>query len=250
MTTGGLPPIKSADRTVELLELLAAIPDRRTLVELARDLSIPKSSLHGLLRTLVHRGWVETDTAGLRYGLGVRALRTGTAYLRIDRAVRRLTQVIDALHRHLDTTVQLGRLVDGQMVCLLSRDTANAPAALRPGWPTPAHTTAMGRAVLARAAVDDRTLTQLLPAATTLPDDQLTALHDELRRTRERGHAVDWAAPAPNGHCGIAVPAPAKLGPLDAIGVSIADRRLTAARADELVTATIAAINTGLTGRP
>lgn len=59
-------PVKSADRTLEVLESLAAAPARRTLAELARELGVPKSSLHGLLRTMTRRGWVEADPTGTR----------------------------------------------------------------------------------------------------------------------------------------------------------------------------------------
>ena len=61
--------VKSADRTLEVLEALAGSPERRGLGELARDLGIPKSSLHGLLRTMMQRGWVETDASGARFAV-------------------------------------------------------------------------------------------------------------------------------------------------------------------------------------
>ena len=44
--------VKSADRTVELLEVLSASDRRLTLTELHRELSYPKSSLYMLLQTL------------------------------------------------------------------------------------------------------------------------------------------------------------------------------------------------------
>ena len=84
---GRRPPVKSADRTLEVLEALAARRARAALVELARELDIPKSSLHGILRTMAQRGWVETDATGTRFGLGVRALQVGAAYLDADDAV-------------------------------------------------------------------------------------------------------------------------------------------------------------------
>ncbi len=56
--------VKSADRTIELLELLAGYSEPLTLSEIHRELSYPKSSLFVLLRTLVARGWVETDRRG------------------------------------------------------------------------------------------------------------------------------------------------------------------------------------------
>ena len=50
--------VKSAYRTLQLLELLADTPGRLTLADLQRHLGVPKSSLHGLLQTLAARaGW-------------------------------------------------------------------------------------------------------------------------------------------------------------------------------------------------
>src|SRR4051794_23307195 len=69
--------VKSADRTVELLELLAGYSEPLTLSEIHRELAYPKSSLFVLLRTLVARGWVETDRRGTGYSIGVRALLVG-----------------------------------------------------------------------------------------------------------------------------------------------------------------------------
>ncbi|WP_410813904.1 IclR family transcriptional regulator [Micromonospora sp. 067-2] len=236
MTTGGAPRVKSADRTVELLELLAVSPERRTLVDIARDLDIPKSSMHGLLRTLVRRGWVETDSAGLRYGLGVQALRIGTAYLRTDRSVRRLTPVVDRLHRELGATVQLGRLTGDQVICLVSREKAEATPSVGAGLYAPAHATALGRAVLARITLGS-------PPAETPPNGPSP---DDLAQTRARGYAVDWVPVGTASCCSVAVAAPPKLGPHDAIAVSVAVRRLTAPRARDIAEAIMSAVAAGL----
>ena len=47
--------VKSADRTLEILETLADTPHRPGLTELAHQLGIPKSSLHAILRTFHFR---------------------------------------------------------------------------------------------------------------------------------------------------------------------------------------------------
>jgi IclR helix-turn-helix domain len=73
--------VKSAERTVELLELLSTAGRRLTLTELYRELSYPKSSLFMLLQTLVARGWVDTDPDRAVYGIGARALLVGTPHL-------------------------------------------------------------------------------------------------------------------------------------------------------------------------
>ena len=53
--------VKSAVRTVELLEYLAARPDDPArLREISDALDMPRSSAHALLRTLVAQGWVRS----------------------------------------------------------------------------------------------------------------------------------------------------------------------------------------------
>src|SRR3954467_11571364 len=63
-------PVKSAERTVKILETLAASPNRLTLSELQERMGYPRSSLHALVRTLRELKWVEADESGspLRVG--------------------------------------------------------------------------------------------------------------------------------------------------------------------------------------
>src|SRR5947209_7144084 len=76
--------VKSARRAVELLEAFGADHAWLSLSELHTRTGIPRSSLHGLLRTLRDVGWIEADEAGTRFRLGVKALICGTAYLDRD----------------------------------------------------------------------------------------------------------------------------------------------------------------------
>src|SRR6476646_4743073 len=71
---GGIREVKSAARTVELLELLAARGNQPTrLRELSEALGAPRSSIYALLRTLVDRRWVRTDATGTLYSIGIHA---------------------------------------------------------------------------------------------------------------------------------------------------------------------------------
>ena len=56
--------VKSASRVLDLLEIFAAAPSPLGVSELARRLSIPKSSVSALLRTLLLRGYLERDQHG------------------------------------------------------------------------------------------------------------------------------------------------------------------------------------------
>src|SRR5262247_1527598 len=135
--------VKSADRTLEVLEALAAAPRRQSLVELCAALDIPRSSLHGLLRTCTARGWVEADETGTRFGIGLRALRVGASYVDTDDEIQRLQPVLDRLSAQFGETVHLGRL-DGCDVVYLAKRESTHPLRLFSaiGRRLPAHATA------------------------------------------------------------------------------------------------------------
>src|SRR5262245_53013415 len=68
----GAAIVKSADRTIDLLEYLAQMPEPPTFGQIASELRIPKSSLSQLLANLVARGYVSLDHDKSVYALGDR----------------------------------------------------------------------------------------------------------------------------------------------------------------------------------
>lgn len=67
------PTVKSAYRVLDVLELLAGLPHGIRVNQLARALSMPKSSASALLGTLALRGYVEAAGDGYRLADGYRA---------------------------------------------------------------------------------------------------------------------------------------------------------------------------------
>jgi DNA-binding IclR family transcriptional regulator len=220
------PPVKSADRTLEVLEVLAASPTRRSLVELSRALDIPKSSLHGILRTMARRGWVETDPTGTRFGLGVRALEVGAAYLDADNAVGLVSGVLDDLARQFGEAVHLGRLDGPDVVYLAKRESVHRLRLYSAiGRKLPAHATALGKALLARCPDPDAQLLWPLPRLTSRTIADRDALHAELHQTRARGYAVDREENTEGIVC-FAIAVPFADPPTDAISISVPAARI------------------------
>ncbi|MFA9446384.1 IclR family transcriptional regulator [Egicoccus sp. AB-alg6-2] len=187
-------PVKSSERTLEILEHLAAVGERRTLGELSRDLGIPKSSLHAILRTMQEMGWIRTDPSGLRFGLGVRALLVGASYVDSDDVVALTADTLDALAEEVGETVHLGRL-DGADVVYLAKRESKHPLRLfsAVGRRLPAHATALGKAVLSMQ--DPAAVRVMLPdhlralTPNTIVDHE--RLREELAAIRARGYAID-----------------------------------------------------------
>jgi DNA-binding IclR family transcriptional regulator len=187
--------VKSAVRTVELLEYLAARPDDPArLREISVALDMPRSSAHALLRTLVAQGWVRCDPSGTLYGIGIRALLVGTSYLDSDPYLPLITPFLDELRQDLDETFHLGRLDGTDVVYLATRESKQyTRAANRVGRRLPAYTTALGKSLLAERFDADRDehVPGALRALTSNTVVDRTVLDEVLDEVRVRGYAAD-----------------------------------------------------------
>lgn len=229
--------VKSADRTIVLLEVLANSPHPMTLTELQEAMDVPKSSLYMLLQTLVGRGWLYGDTRLGTYGIGVRALLAGTSYLDHDRAVQVAAPVITELRGQINETVHLARLDGSDVVYLASRESQHHLRVIsRVGRRVPAYATSLGKALL--AARSDAEVDALLPAkfAQLTPNTvrDARALHKQLAEFRSLGYAYEREENTP-GLCCFAVALPYRTPAVDAISASVPIARLDKKHEQEVV---------------
>ena len=229
-------PVKSAARVLEVLEALAT-DGPLTLRDLATLLQVPKSSMHALLRTMQWRGWLETDATGTLYGLGVRSLLAGSAYVDSDAVVRQTAPALDQLAQQTGETVHLGRLEGGDVVYLAKRESTH-PLRLfsSVGRRLPAHSVALGKALLAEMTPDAALacLPAQLPAMTPKTITDPARLLDDLDQIRRVGYAVDDEESASDLRCfGVALRQ--RAGTRDAISISVPVVRLDERREQEIV---------------
>ncbi|WP_084104887.1 IclR family transcriptional regulator [Demequina sp. NBRC 110056] len=229
-------PVKSADRALDVLEYLSA-HSSAGLVELTRSLGIPKSSLHSILRTLEHRGWIEADASRSEFHLGMNALLTGASYVDQDFIVTRTAEALDSLAAKTGETVHLGRLEGDDVVYLAKRESRHPLRMFSAiGRRLPAHATALGKAMLAEMD-DDRVLETLRAPLDELTEHTITspaAVVASLAEVRARGYAVDDQEAALGLRC-FAVTLPFSSPSRDAISFSVPYARLDAAREEEMI---------------
>ena len=225
----GVRGVKSAARTVALLELLAGRGERPSrLDQLAEELDVPRSSMYQLLQTLVDCGWVRTDVTGSLYGIGIRALLTGTSYLDGDRRIRVVRPYLDEASDALGETIHMARLDGPDVVYLATRESHEYLRTIsRVGRRVPAHAGALGKALLAERP----------DAELPLPEGPLTALTPnthttratlvvDLARIRERGYSIDHEETVP-GIAGFGFALRYASPATDAISCSVPVARLT-----------------------
>jgi DNA-binding IclR family transcriptional regulator len=196
-------PVKSAERAIRILEVLAASPELLTLPELQERLGYPRSSLYALVRTLRDLGWIESDSSGSSFGIGPDALCSGSAYLDRDPATTYVAKTLDALVRDVKHSAHYARRDGSSVLYLASRDYDDGVyCAYQVGRRRPAHMTSLGKALLAeltRAEVD-ALLPERLVAATENTVTDRGELHRQLEQTRSRG----WSLEREEGVLGIA----------------------------------------------
>jgi DNA-binding IclR family transcriptional regulator len=232
--------VKSAVRTVELLEYLAARQDRPARIrEISAALDMPRSSAHALLRTLMAQGWVRSDDSGTLYGIGIRALLVGTSYLDSDPYLPMITPFLEDLRQELDETFHVGRLDGPDVVYLATRESRQYQrTASRVGRRLPAYTTALGKALLAErfgADRDHHIPTDLAPITPHTVTDR-AELEEALETARVRGYATDDQENTAGLRC-FAVALRYTTPAQDAISASIPIARLTAEREREVIEA-------------
>jgi DNA-binding IclR family transcriptional regulator len=201
--------VKSAERVLDIIELLARERSGLSFTALLRTLQLPKSSLHELLGVLVRRGYVTLSPETRSYTLGLRVWESGQAYLRQHDLASEARPIMDEIVRTLNETVQLAVLDGVENVYLAI---VNCTHALRlqseVGKRLPAYATGLGKVLLAHLDSDEldrrlasQTLSQFTPnTLATLP-----ALLGQLALVRQLGFAVDNQEYTPGLRC-VAVP--------------------------------------------
>jgi DNA-binding IclR family transcriptional regulator len=186
--------VKSAVRTLKILEALAAADDHVSFTQLQRLLGIPKSSLHSLLATMTSCEWVSTDARGTGFALGPRARRTLPAAPVSDAVIELSDDLLEDLRDRLGETIHLAVLDGADILYLASKFSRHALGVrFHPGRRLGAYYTALGKAMLAEcppAELDGH----LPPEFVALTPNTLTsraALSRDLEATRVRGYAID-----------------------------------------------------------
>jgi len=216
--------VKSAERALTILELFSRPGQALTFTQVAELLGYPRSSLHGLLRTLTDRGWLRLDPATRRFSLGLRAWETGVAYRPAVELQRTATPVLDELHEELDGAVHVVVLDDADAVAVASSGAAA-------GGRLVAASGACGQILLAH--LDRTRREQCLGRHDGAVDD----LHAELERVRDQGFA-EGDSPVHDGHRTIAVPLRNRSGDVvAAIAVTAEPSRLQGAGRDQALDA-------------
>jgi len=145
--TGGRSTSTGVHATLIVLDTLATAPGPMQLSDLARELTVPKSTIHRICAVLVERGWVVRNDDGA-YALGIRALRLGSRSNDLPIVTAFRTVAAEFLTRH-DEMLALA-VLDGEESLFIAIEETSQPVRLvtHIGSKTPAFASASGRVIL------------------------------------------------------------------------------------------------------
>jgi len=187
--------IGSVQKALDILNTFDVQKSELSLTDLSVLLSMNKSTLFSLLRTLERNGYVIQNPHTKRYRLGTRLLERAALVVNYADVGRVAPPFLDELRDKVGENVHLGVLNDGEVVYLYrAQGLESLSVNSRPGMRAPAHCTAMGKAMLAflpdveQASIIARHgLSARTPHTITDP----VLLQQHLQEIRQQGYAVD-----------------------------------------------------------
>jgi DNA-binding IclR family transcriptional regulator len=195
--------VPAATRTLRILRFLASQPGPVPADRIAQAVGMPRSSVYHLLNAMIAEGFVVHVGDERGYGLGLAAFEVGTGFARqepLQRVARRpLAELSTQIRQTAHLAVMHGRDV---MYVIEQRYPGRRMLVTDVGVRLPAHLTASGRAIL--ASLPKSQLRALFPDSASFVNRtgagprSLTALHEVLARTRDRGYAVEDGEVSPD----------------------------------------------------
>ncbi len=192
-------PVSVVDRISLVLEALSTGP--MTLAKVTARTGLPRSSAHRLLEQLANAGWLARSPEQT-YELGVKAYEMGQAALNQNRLLHHARPLMHAFAHRSGFTVQLGVVDRGDTVYLAKvngRTSGSTPTAV--GQRVPAHSTALGKAIMAYSAVSSNLSPDRARNGSAATPSARSRFDDEMAQVRDRGVAFDRGEAFPGTAC-------------------------------------------------
>lgn len=181
----------TVEKAVELLFHLHSVAKPCGVSDLARQLSMPKSSVHRLLNSLSSRALVEQDADG-RYKPGVGLVALGLGVIEREPLVIAARPVLEASSRALGETLFVVAARAGRLVVLDKVEgTGVLRAAPNVGSTLPVHATAAGKLYLAHAPELVEAPSDSLPSFTERTSNTARKLQREVAQAKRDGYAFN-----------------------------------------------------------
>lgn len=187
--------IQSVERALKILECFTGNISEIGITDIAAAMGLGKSTVFGLVNTLVQEGYLEQNPENKRYRLGLKLFELGCIVQnRMD--MREIARpYLKKLSEHFKMTVHMGLYKDQEVVYIDKMDAPDTRIVYsQVGKRAPMYCTGIGKAVLAQLEKEDADLIlkrQEKEALTPYTKTEETDISEELERIRQKGYATD-----------------------------------------------------------
>jgi DNA-binding IclR family transcriptional regulator len=179
------------------------------VAEIARTLSIPRSTAYGIVKLLCNARYLERFSDGSKLFLGSKLLELGTAYRSKIDLLKAGAPIVQELRDATGETVQLS-ILDGEMLLVLMKEEGRHPVRIisRVGSRVPVNWAAGGRLIV--SDLKDAELRHLLrqsvrASPTGKASLDIEALIRQVRKARQQGYCTELGEANEHAGC-IAAP--------------------------------------------
>ena len=188
--------VRSVGRALKIMEYIAKNENQVSLTEMSIDLDMSKSTVHGLLYTLMQCGYVKQESEKGKYSLDLKLFVLGQI-VRDSLDIKEISsKYTKELLDRFGETVQLGIFSGGDVIYLDKLQGHHTIGTLsKIGARLPSYCTGLGKVLLSSLSQDE--IKKLIKEEDMKPFTKNTltsyeALFSELKSVQERGYAVDW----------------------------------------------------------
>jgi DNA-binding IclR family transcriptional regulator len=188
--------IQSIDKALDLLEFLSGNGQEIGIAEISEKLNMGLSTVHRILNTLKSRGYVIQNQKTAKYRLGIKLFELGCEVQSTKSLIKIIRPYLRKLSKMINETINLAILEAKEVIYL---DTIESSETLRTGivqgTRTPAHCTALGKALLSflpdsdfkQLYINDESVISITPKSIS----SLNELKKELEKVKKQGYALD-----------------------------------------------------------
>jgi DNA-binding IclR family transcriptional regulator len=186
--------IQTYRKMMDVLGCFSTVDRQLSLAQIAEAARLPRTTVHRILAALREIGFIEQDSRGGNYGLGIRLFELGSLTLANMDLHREAKPFADRLARLAGEAVHVGVFNGNDIVVVDREEIADRPSNNSTLIETaPAYCTGVGKAVLAfqDRYVIAKIIKNGLKRFTNNTITTKSALSRELAKIRRRGFAID-----------------------------------------------------------
>lgn len=205
MSNGKPTMVKSASRTLDIIEFIVKSPKPPTFTGIQEYLDIPKSSLSYLLQDLTNRDYIQFDPDMRVYYPGLKLIQLSASCMNNTNISREIWQGTKNLSNELGETAHAA-ILEGRFAVYIAKceGVKDLSVVTTIGFRIPAHATAVGKMLLSSLSEEElksRLGNVELERYTEKTVVTYEKLVEELQEITKQGYAIDNQEIIPGGIC-------------------------------------------------